>query len=445
MSSVQTVFAAGASAYENLATDMTAMQLTATIMFALAVLHTFAVKQFMHFAKKFPEGSVGENLFHFLGEVEVVFGIWAGLLVTFWSFRFGSASSVAYLDSINFTEPAFVFVIMCMAATRPIMYAAETAINTFTRLLPLPRSMARYSTIMILGPLLGSLITEPAAMTVSALLLKRYFFDTPISRRFKYATLGLLFVNVSIGGTLTHFAAPPVLMVAATWKWDTMFMLTHFGWKSALCVGMGTILTTALFAKELLKLDSFKLPAENSSTMTPPPWVVALQIVFIAMTIWQAHHMSFFIPLFLFFMGWTTVSKEYQTPLKLRESLLVGFFLGGLVTMGKLQEWWLQPLIGSLDTLTLYFGATALTAVTDNAALTYLGTLVPSLSDAMKYALVAGAVTGGGLTVIANAPNPAGFGILQSSFGDEGISPLGLFLGAMPSTILAILAFTLLP
>jgi len=216
MSSVQTVFAAGASAYENLATDMTAMQLTATIMFALAVLHTFAVKQFMHFAKKFPEGSVGENLFHFLGEVEVVFGIWAGLLVTFWSFRFGSASSVAYLDSINFTEPAFVFVIMCMAATRPIMYAAETAINTFTRLLPLPRSMARYSTIMILGPLLGSLITEPAAMTVSALLLKRYFFDTPISRRFKYATLGLLFVNISINSTLTHFAAPPILMVTAT-------------------------------------------------------------------------------------------------------------------------------------------------------------------------------------------------------------------------------------
>jgi hypothetical protein len=58
----------------------------------------------------------------------------------------------------------------------------------------------------------------------------------------------------------------------------------------------------------------------------------------------------------------------------------------------------------------MYFGATALTAITDNAALTYLGSLVEGVSDQLKYALVAGAVSGGGLTVIANAPNPAGAG-----------------------------------
>ena len=57
----------------------------------------------------------------------------------------------------------------------------------------------------------------------------------------------------------------------------------------------------------------------------------------------------------------------------------------------------------------LFFGAAALTAITDNAALTYLGSLVEDISDQSKYSLVAGAVAGGGLTVIANAPNPAGF------------------------------------
>jgi Na+/H+ antiporter NhaD/arsenite permease-like protein len=91
----------------------------------------------------------------------------------------------------------------------------------------------------------------------------------------------------------------------------------------------------------------------------------------------------------------------------------------------------------------MYFGATALTAITDNAALTYLGSLVEGISDQLKYALVAGAVTGGGLTVIANAPNPAGAGILQSSkaFEGTGISPVGLLLGAIPPTLIAIAFF----
>ena len=51
-------------------------------------------------------------------------------------------------------------------------------------------------------------------MTLLAIVLKRRYFDQGVSPRLAYATLGLLFVNVSIGGTLTHFAAPPVLMVA---------------------------------------------------------------------------------------------------------------------------------------------------------------------------------------------------------------------------------------
>jgi Na+/H+ antiporter NhaD/arsenite permease-like protein len=111
-----------------------------------------------------------------------------------------------------------------------------------------------------------------------------------------------------------------------------------------------------------------------------------------------------------------------------------------------LQAYWLKPLIESLSGNALFFGATGLTAITDNAALTYLGSLVDGISDELKYALVAGAVAGGGLTVIANAPNPAGIGILQGAkvFKDEGISPLGLFLGALLPTVIAIIFFWLL-
>ncbi len=415
------------------------MQPIATVLFCLAVVHTFLVKKFQTLAHRFPEGSIAENFFHFLGEVEVVFGLWATALICFWSVIFGSSSAVSYLESLNFTEAGFVFVVMCIAATKPIMSIARKIIDVISGLIPGSKAVAGYVTLLIVGPMLGSLITEPAAMTVTALLLRDRFLSTQASLRFKYATLGLLFVNISIGGTLTHFAAPPVLMVAGPWGWDTPFMLKTFGWKAMAGVVTSTLLTTSFFYKEL---KGILVQNPNASHHTPI-WISLSHLAFLTLTVYHSHHMAFFVPLFLLFLGWCAVTKEFQEELKLKESLLVAFFLGGLVTLGTLQGWWLKPLIAGLSEPVLYMGALGLTAVTDNAALTYLGTLVPELSDSAKYFLVAGAVTGGGLTVIANAPNPAGYGILHSSFGEDGISPLYLFLGALPATLIAFLLFLL--
>ena len=157
-----------------------------------------------------------------------------------------------------------------------------------------------------------------------------------------------------------------------------------------------------------------------------------------------AHHPVVFMGLFLFFLGYTTAYARHQSPLILREGLLVAFFLAGLVVLGGLQQWWLQPLLTGIEPTALFFLATGLTAITDNAALTYLASLVQGVSDEFKYAIVAGAVTGGGLSIIANAPNPAGVAILKSSFDDESISPMGLFLAALPPTCVAIVAFQVL-
>lgn len=418
---------------------MLEMKYVATVLFVCAVIHTFCTKKILNLAHRFPEGSMQENLLHFLGEVEVVFGIWASILVAIWSFQSGTKGAALYLDSINYTEPVFVFVIMCMSATRPVLYLADKAISALSRLIPVPGPIALYISCLIAGPLLGSLITEPAAMTVTALLLRDQFFTEKTSMKFKYATMGLLFVNISIGGTLTHFAAPPVLMVAGPWKWDTAFMLQNFGWRSALAVTIGTLATAAYFRNEIMKTGM------RTTSMVPrvPLWVVMVHLWFLGLTVFTAHYMAFFVPLFLLFLGWCSVAREYQDELRLKESLLVGFFLGGLVTLGKLQDWWLQPLLSGLGETPLFWGALVLTAVTDNAALTYLGTLVPDLSDAAKYALVAGAVGGGGLTVIANAPNPAGYGLLRESFGPNGVSPLNLLLAALPYTLLAAAALLL--
>ncbi len=347
-----------------------------------------------------------------------------------------------YLESQNFSEPLFVFVIMCMAGTRPVVMLAEMCIERASRILPFPRKMAFFISALIIGPILGSLITEPAAMTVTAMILLNLFFKQPMSERFRYATIGLLFVNVSAGGTLTHFAAPPVLMVAAKYGWGVEHMFFNFGWKAIIAILISTVLYAFIFRKELSK----PLPQRKSPTklLCLPWWMYLVHLMFLAGVVLTAHHPVFFVGLFLFFIGFVTVTKEYQDELKLKESLMVGFFLGGLIVLGSMQKWWLQELLVSLSDVVLFFGATGLTAITDNAALTYLGSLV-NLSDTAKYYLVAGAVSGGGLTVIANAPNPAGYGILKESFVDGVINPLSLFVAALPPTIIVCVCYLFLP
>ena len=418
-------------------------EILASTLFGLAVLHTFCVKFFARWASRHPEGSLLENLFHFLAETEVVFGLWAASLFLGIAAMEGSLeASIAYISRLQFNEAKFVFVIMVMAATRPVVRQAEVLVNFLARWLPLKEGAAFYLAALSFGTLLGSLITEPAAMTLVAILLKQRFFDRGISPRLAYATLGLLFVNISIGGTLTHFAAPPVLLVAEKWHWDTPFMASHLGWRAAASCLTSTLLTVFVFRKELNNHKSE--PGKPSSL---PLWLTLLHIALIALVVKLAHHPDVFFGVFMIFLGLVTATKEYQDDLKLREGLLVGFFLAGLVTLGAPQSWWLQPVISKLDGSMMYFGATLLTAITDNAALAYLGTLVEGISDSLKYALIAGAVTGGGLTLIANAPNPAGAAILRDSpcFNGEGISPLRLFLWALPPTLVAACFFWILP
>ncbi|MDP6942940.1 MAG: putative Na+/H+ antiporter [Myxococcota bacterium] len=352
---------------------------------------------------------------------------------------------------------AFVFAIMAMAATRPVLQLSTTIIDAIARILPLSNSVSFFMVALIMGPLLGSFITEPAAMTVTALILKERYYDRGMSQRLMYATIGVLFVNVSIGGTLTHFAAPPVLMVAGKWDWGTMHMILNFGWKSAVAVVINAAVLTWMFRTELREADTREdYVEEKGEARAPAPWwLIVLHMIFMGLVVLNAHHMIVFLGIFLFFLGVVAVTDEHQSPLQLKEALLVGFFLGGLVTLGALQRWWLQPLLGSITDLPLFIGATGLTAITDNAALTFLGSQVPScggvaegvacITETAKFALVAGAVAGGGLTVIANAPNPAGYGILKNSFPDNAISPLGLLLAALPPTSVAMACLWFLP
>jgi len=417
----------------------TTIQYAATLCFALAILHTFSVKIFQGWSHKYDEGTVGENLFHLLGEVEVVFGIWAGIFIAFFMLFAGTQPAITYLEGRNFTEPMFVFVIMVICASRPILSLCEKAIRLVGKILPINKNIGFYAATLIVGPLLGSFITEPAAMTVTAIILLNNFYQKDISEKLKYATIGLLFVNISIGGTLTPYAAPPVLMVAPKWNWDLMFMLTHFGWKALIAVVLSTAIVAYRFREELALIEKEEIA--DAGVLDIPKWVTGLHLLVLVAIVAAAHYIVLFTGIFLLFLGMASVTKEYQESLKIKESLLVGFFLGGLVILGGYQAWWLEPILSRLTALPLYLGSMTLTAFTDNAAITYLGSQVAGLSDISKYALVAGSVVGGGLTVIANAPNPAGYSTLNFSFGEDGISPALLFRSALVPTLIAGLCF----
>jgi hypothetical protein len=539
--------------------------LAASLIFLFAIIHTFLTSRFLAVAHAWEAGHrekiargeahrrsvhIGAGIFHFLGEVEVVFGLWAVALGLAIIFFHDWQTVVGYVShSVNFTEPLFVLVIMTLAATRPILKLAEKIMSVIAKLLG-GTLAAWWFTILTVGPLLGSLITGPAAMTISALLLASKMYDLGPSVRFKYATIGLLFVNISIGGTLTHFAAPPVLMVAGTWGWGTGHMLANFGWKACVAILISNTVYFLLFRKELAglqeryaaanlkeeiqhtyfshldleteldkaiagideqgeffesltsqldekadevkaqliaqlkerhgksvhekgidmavlreafehRLEELKLlrmragfahllpeherpvfrdPEWDKRDDPVPAWVIAVHVCLMSWTIMNAHHPALFMFGLLFFLGFAHVTSPYQNVVDLKAPLLVGFFLGGLVIHGGVQAWWIAPVLGSLEEIPLLLAAAGLTAFNDNAAITFLSTLVPGFTEELKYAVVAGAVGGGGLTLIANAPNPAGQSLLKKYF-DNGVSPAGLLKSALFPTLVVILCF----
>jgi hypothetical protein len=537
----------------------------ATLIFFFAIIHTFLTSRFLAIShkwehqheQKIADGVVdkhsvhhGARLFHFLGEVEAVFGIWAvALFIAIFVF-YNWSTVVFYADErVNFTEAEFVVVVMTLAATRPILKLAESIMWRIANLLG-GTLTSWWFTILTFGPILGSLITEPAAMTISALLLANKLYELQPSDKFKYGTIGLLFVNVSIGGTLTHFAAPPVLMVASPWNWSMAYMCTNFGWKAVIGILISNGLYFLIFKKELsqlqqkfelrnlkdeiqrryldrreveaefdriaagldeesgftktftqkteaavikikerlgdrlkerhlpsiikegidrtlvreafeqrfeeIKLSAYRrlfpglLPKDQRPPFEDPDWderddpvpawVTFVHLLFLGWTILNAHHPELFVLGFLLFLGFAIVTSPYQNRITLKPALLVGFFLAGLVIHGGVQGWWIEPVLGNLKEIPLMLGATILTAFNDNAAITFLSTLVPGFTDSLKYAVVAGAVTGGGLTVIANAPNPAGQSILKKYF-ENGVSPAGLLKAAIVPTAIVWLVF----
>jgi len=437
----------------------------ATVLFVGAIFHTFLVARFRALSHRFEHecemeerrgDAAGEDrgkvrdrkkflavVFHFLGEVEAVFGIWVIPLAVAMTLMKGVGTAQRYINGVNFTEPIFVVVIMAVASSRPVLFFAENCLRLVAGV-GRGTPAAWWLSVLTVGPLLGSFVTEPAAMTICALLLAAKFFRLQPPMGLRYATLGLLFVNISVGGTLTHFAAPPVVMVASKWDWSLPFMLGNFGWKAALGIVAANLLGFFVFHRELLSLRDRDADPERPKPGVPG-WIVATHLLFIAFVVYASHYAAVVVLVFMLFLAFVMATERNQDVINLKSPVLVGFFLAGLVIHGGCQQWWIEPVLASLNPLQLLLGSTVLTAFNDNAAITYLASLVPGFSDQAKLAVVAGAVAGGGLTVIANAPNPAGQSLLQGFFGTNGVDAFKLLLAALIPTAIMILAFLFLP
>ncbi|MES2503809.1 MAG: putative Na+/H+ antiporter [Myxococcota bacterium] len=410
--------------------------IVASIALALAVLHSAGTNFFARAALKCKAGSSMQNIFELLSEVEVAFAMWASLYLAYLVYAVGYVGTSDYLASCNFTEPAFIIMMVALCFTKPILEVAELFILWLPRHLSVNRSMGQYVSMLTLGPLLGSFITEPAAMTITAVLLARHYFHDGWSVSFKYCSLAVLFVNISVGGTLTPYAAPPVLMVARSWGFDLPYMFLNFGLKGVLVCVVNALGLAWWFREEFMK----PLVPKDKSALTPL-WLRIAHVCVLVLIVIFAHNLSAFTTIFLAFLVLHHVTSEHQTPLRIQEGVLVGMFLASVVILSGPQSWWLEPLMTGKSRDLLFFGSLGMSALMDNAAITYMGSLIPVLPEASRYALLAGAVCGGGLTVLANAPNPAGFLILKPFFGPTGISSIQLFRYALLPTLIAAFCF----
>jgi hypothetical protein len=428
----------------------TPFRIATLVIFILAIIHTLFANHFVALADRLA-GKQKEKkkvyffveILHFLGEIEVIFGLWvAPLLFIIFSF-YNWPTAVHYLNTRSFVEPLMVVVVMTLASTRPIITLAEGGMWLVAQLFRGSVS-AWWLTVLTIGPILGSFITEVGAMTICAMLLMRHMYAYNPSKMLAYATLGLLFVNISVGGLLTNFAAPPVLIVARIWDWSSWFMFSQFGWKALLGIIIANGFYFFLFRKDLQQLEKVKkekeLKKETEVYRPVPFWITAVHILFLVWVVFNAHSPAIFIGAFLIFIGFHQATAPHQSPLLLKRPMLVGMFLAGLVIHGGLQGWWIEPLLGHLTKETMMWVALILTPFNDNASITYLATLIPNLSLSVKYALVSGVIAGGGLTIIANAPNPAGQALLRRYF-KKGVSPLYLFLAALLPTLILLCLF----
>lgn len=433
----------------------TTFELIATIIFVVAIIHTLLSTLIFEFSQSLAkwkvEGAKNWKYYHFssellylFSEVEVIFGFWVIPLFAWFTITHGWDALISYLNARDFTSAYYIMVIIVVISSRPIITFIERVMEWIARL-GQDTPGAWWWTIMTLGPLLGSLIKESGAMTISALLLVAKFYRYHPPKIFQYATMGLLFASVSVGGMLSAFSSRALFFVAKDWEWSSWDMMRMFGWKALLGILIANTVYYFIFRKGFKKHFPKTIPAlaKKDSRRPTPLWITLIHIIFVAAIVLTGESVPLFLGVFLLFLAFCRATSFYQGKLHLKQAILVAFFFASLIIHGELQGWWIMPLIKNTSHFASAVISFVLSAFADNATLGYLVVDIPNLEHIERYLIVAGYMAAGGLTVIANAPNPIGLSILRPAFKGH-VSFFKFFMGALPPSLLYFFIFWIL-
>lgn len=429
------------------------LQIGALACFILSIVHIFMIPVFARLYRNYQNKRIAFpedwKRFLWLGEwyrlmstIELVFLLWSVPLFFWFLYTEGYKGTMAYLNTRNYTFSMFIIVMWLLLGSKPISYAVEHA---FAKIANIGRQSPKswWLTVMFVAPLSTIFLRETGAIIIATTLLAKYFYDLSPSTRFSYATMGLLFSNVSIGGLLTTSSSRSLSMILRTLRWDNYEVMTHFGWKALLAICLSTTVYYYLFRREFHHFPR-KIEHIINAGRKIPIWIICVHIAmaFAAMRFRSAPVLMGGVCIFYVFFHRLTVF--YQNKIDFWKVCCLGVFFIGMSFVGGLQEWWILKLVKNSSDFGYMWAAYILSIFLDNVLVNLMMHDLPVVTDCYLYLVVAGCMSAGGLTLIANTPNIVSFATLRPFFQKPSFSFWKLFLASLFPSVLALMLFWLL-
>lgn len=427
-----------------------ALQVGASALFFCAIIHIFLTpwlgrlhRLYQHKKMMFPgrwkQYLLLSECFGFLNKIELVFIVWAVPLFVIFVCCEGYRVAMAYFNSRNYVSSLFIMIMLIFLESRPIECLSERIFSNIAKL-GYQSPKCWWWTIMLFAPLSTFFLKETGAMIIGATLLAKHFYRFYPSSRFGYATLGLLFSNISIGGLLTAFSSRALFIILPSVKWGNEIVIKHFCWKAVLSMLISTTIYYFVFKKEF---HSFPRSVVNKAVVEDdiPYWVILVHIVLVGLLISTNTIPLFMMAILIFYLGFQRFTIFYQHSINISKTCCVGLFYAGLVIFGELQEWWVLELMHRMSDFGYMLTSYGLSIFLDNALVNYLVHNLPVATDCYLYLVITGCMSAGGLTIISNMPNIVGYLIIKPAFQVPSFSMWRLFISAAVPSVLALLVF----
>lgn len=426
------------------------LRVGAAVFFFLSILHTFCTPFFykrfqicqhkkMIFPEKWRKYLWLSESYRLLSSVDVIFIFWSVPLFLWFLYSEGYAEAIDYFNHRNYLFALFIMIMLILLESRPIVYLSECIFLTIAKI-GKQSPKCWWWTLMLGAPFSAILLKETGAMIIAATLLVRYFYKFAPSLRFSYATMGLLFSNISVGGLITDISSRALLLVSPALKGEQEFVIRHFSWKAVIAIFLSTTTYYLMFRKEF---DHFPKVVKNASIADErvPIWLICLHVLFVAAIMSVRSVPLLMIGILILYLGLHQFTIFYQNSIRVTKVCCVGLFYAGLLILGGLQEWWMLVIMHRMSDFGYMFTSYILSMFLDNVLVNYLVHNLSVATDCFLYLVIAGCMSAGGVTILANAPNIVGYLIIKPFFPTSPVSLGRLFVFALGPSLIALMTF----